>query len=236
MAAADSSFARAVIAIDGTAGAGKSSTSRGVASALGLRYLDTGAMYRAVTCAVLAAGVPLGDAAAVARVAAEMRLEIGTDPASARVEVDGLDVTAAIRSAPVTASVSQVSAVPAVRALLQERQRAAIGPGGIVVEGRDIGTVVAPDADLKIFLVADPGARAARRAAQLGAHHEASEQVAVVQADLTRRDAADSGRVVSPLTQAVDAVVVDTTDRTLVEVVDGIVELARERMAVSHVR
>ncbi len=198
-----------VIAIDGTAGSGKSSASRGVATRLGLRYLDTGAMYRAVTWQVLIDGVD------------------STDPVAPTIELGGVDVSREVRSAETTAAVSAVSAVPRVRELLVEQQRALIGAGGIVVEGRDIGTVVAPDADLKIYLSAEPSARAARRAAELSTDQD--RDVSAVEADLLRRDTFDSSRVTAPLTAAADAVLVDTTRLTLGEVIDAIVRLARER-------
>jgi cytidylate kinase len=210
-----------VVAVDGPSGSGKSSTARGVATRLGLRYLDTGAMYRALTWALLERGVDLDDADSVAKAAPDVRIDSGTDPQSPTILADGIDVSAPIREQPVTAAVSSVSAVPEVRALMVQRQREAIGDGGIVVEGRDIGSVVAPDAALKIYLVADPGARAARRAAEQGL----SSAVAATQADLARRDAIDSSRKASPLTQADDAVVVDSTSLTLDEVIDAIVAM-----------
>ena len=149
-----------VIAIDGPSGSGKSSTSRGVAARLGLRYLDTGAMYRAMTWWLLRHGVDVHDAAAVAARVDEPEILSGTDPLGPTILVDGVDVGLAIRSDEVNAAVSPVSAVPEVRARLVELQREAIGDGGIVVEGRDIGSVVAPDADVKVYLTADAAARA----------------------------------------------------------------------------
>jgi cytidylate kinase len=232
---------RAVVAVDGHSGSGKSSVSRGVARALGLRYLDTGAMYRAVTWAVLRAGTDLADPAAIARTAAVADLAWSTDPDESRVEVDGTDVSAAVREPDVTRAVSAVAAVPAVRARLVELQRRAVADAaalgrGIVVEGRDIGTVVLPDADLKVWLVADPQVRAERRAAEDVAagritEGEARAAVEAVAADLARRDAADSGRSASPTTRADDAVVVDATHLTLDEVVAAVAALVRERVA-----
>ena len=195
MASADPSLAHVVIAMDGTAGAGKSTASRGVARRLGLRYLDTGAMYRALTWEVLRSGTPLGDADAVAERAERVTVSSGTDPDSPSITLDGVDVSREIRTDEVTATVSQVSAVPRVRRLLVDVQRREIGAGGIVVEGRDIGTVVAPDADLKVFLTADPSARARRRAAELSDKH--NRDLGFVQADLARRDSADASRPVS---------------------------------------
>ena len=212
-----------VVAMDGTSGSGKSSTSRGVAAALGLRYLDTGAMYRAMTWWMLENGVDTEDPAAVAARVDEPVLVSGTDPANPTMTVGGTDVAEAIRSQRVTSAVSAVSAVPEVRARLLVEQRDAIGDGDIVVEGRDIGTTVAPGADVKVYLTADPSARATRRAAeQLGA------DVAATQQDLIRRDTIDSGRAASPLTMAADARHIDTTPYTLDEVVAQVVALVRE--------
>lgn len=217
---------RMVIAIDGTAGSGKSSTSRGVATRLGLRYLDSGAMYRAMTWQMLLDGVDIGASEAVAARAETVRIDSGTDPSDPTISLSGTDVSRQIRSAETTAAVSAVSAVPRVRELLVHRQRAIIGDGGIVVEGRDIGTVVAPDAPLKIYLIADPSARAARRSAELSA--DRAQDVSLVQADLIRRDSVDSTRATSPLSAADDAVVVDSTDLSLDEVVATIVDLAHD--------
>ncbi len=227
--------ATAVIAVDGPSGSGKSSVSRGVARELGLRYLDTGAMYRAMTWAVLRDGVTTGDPAAVARAAGGVELEWSTDPDESWIRVDGMDVSRAIREQSVTSVVSAVAAVPAVRALLVSLQREAVNTAleageGIVVEGRDIGAVVLPDADLKVWLVADPAVRAARRAAEdaaAGRAHVTAPEV--IAADLARRDRADASRAASPTTQADDAVVVDATDLGLADVIDVVVGLVRER-------
>jgi cytidylate kinase len=232
MAAADSTLAHVVIAMDGTAGAGKSTTSRGVALRLGLRYLDTGAMYRALTWEMVRSGTPVTDPEAVAARANTVSLRSGTDPERPTIALDGVDVSAEIRTDAVTAAVSAVSAVPQVRALMVERQRAEIGAGGYDVEGRDIGTVVAPDADLKIFLTADPAARARRRAAELTPLD--NRDLDFVKADLARRDTADSSRAVSPMAVANDAITVDSTYLSLDEVIDTIVALARERVTVGH--
>ena len=156
------------MAIDGPSGSGKSSTSRGVADRLGLRYLDTGAMYRAITWWMLRQDVDVHDPAAVAARVEEPEILSGTDPLGPTILVDGVDVGLAIRSDEVNAAVSPVAAVPEVRRRLLELQREIIGAGGIVVEGRDIGSVVAPDADVKVFLTADAAARAHRRAARGG--------------------------------------------------------------------
>ncbi|HSE10676.1 MAG TPA: (d)CMP kinase [Nocardioidaceae bacterium] len=217
-----------VVAMDGPSGSGKSSTSRGVAIRLGLRYLDTGAMYRAMTWWMLRHGVDVDDPAAVAARAGEPLLVAGTDPAAPTITVDGTDVAGPIRSTEVTAAVSAVSAVPAVRARLVAEQRRIIGEGGIVVEGRDIGTAVAPDAAVKVYLTADPGARAARRTAELAA----GTDVSATQEALLRRDRLDSGRKASPLAMADDAHHIDTTPFTLEEVVEQVVALV-ERSAPS---
>jgi cytidylate kinase len=209
-----------VVAIDGPSGSGKSSTSREVASRLGLRYLDTGAMYRAMTWWYLEQGVDVDDAEAVAARADAPVLVSGTDPQAPTITVDGTDVAEPIRGSAVTAAVSAVSSVPAVRSRLLREQRDIIGTGSIVVEGRDIGTVVAPEAAVKIYLTADPDARAIRRAAE-----RSGSDVDATRTDLARRDAIDSGRVTAPLTMADDAAHIDTTPYTLEEVVDQIVEL-----------
>ena len=208
-----------VVAIDGPSGSGKSSTSRGVAARLGLRYLDTGAMFRAVTWWMLSHDVDLTDPDAIAARAGEPLIESGTDPLDPTILVDGEDASLAIRSDEVNAAVSPVSAVPAVRARLLDLQRAIIGDGGIVVEGRDIGSVVAPDAAVKLYLSADPEARAVRRAAEAGG------DVAATQESLLARDRIDSGRVTAPLTMADGAVHIDTTPYTLDEVISQVVAL-----------
>ncbi|RJL24754.1 (d)CMP kinase [Bailinhaonella thermotolerans] len=216
-----------VVAMDGPSGSGKSSVSRGVARALGLRYLDTGAMYRAVTWWMLDRGVDVEDASLVAARAHEPVLTMGTDPDKPGVSVGDTDVAGPIRSAEVTKAVSAVSAVPAVRTRLVEMQREIIGDGGIVVEGRDIGTVVAPDAPVKIYLTASEQARAERRTAE-----QAGTDVAATQADLARRDRLDSSRAISPLTRADGAVEIDTTEYTLDEVIAEVLRLINERTAV----
>lgn len=193
---------------------------------MGLRYLDTGAMFRAVTWWMLEHGVDVHDPAAVAAHAGEARLQSGTDPAAPTISVDGVDVAAAIREDAVTGAVSPVSAVPEVRSWLLQTQRDIVGNGGIVVEGRDIGSVVCPDAELKIFLTADPAARAARRAVEQG-----GGDVAATQESLLKRDAIDSTRATAPLTMPDGAVHIDTTDFTLEEVVGQIVGLADAVMA-----
>ena len=214
-----------VVAMDGPSGSGKSSTSRGVATKLGLRYLDTGAMFRAMTWWMLRHGVDTEDAAAVASHVDAPVLESGTDPNAPTISVDGVDVAGPIRTAEVTAAVSAVSAVPAVRARLLAEQRAIIGAGGIVVEGRDIGTVVAPEAPVKVFLTASVDARAVRRTAERTVGTDAAQ----TEQDLLRRDRLDSGRALAPLTMADDAERIDTTSHTLAEVIEIVVALAQQR-------
>ena len=211
-----------VIAVDGPAGSGKSSVCRGVASALGLRYLDTGAMYRAMTWWMLRHDVDVHDPEAVAARSAEPRIESGTDPLQPTITVDGADVAEAIRGEDVNAAVSPVSAVPQVRSRMQAMQRAviedALAGGGIVVEGRDIGSVVWPEAAVKVYLSADAAARALRRAAE-----EGGSDVDATRESLLARDRIDTTRTSSPLVLADGAVHVDTTDLTLDEVIETIV-------------
>jgi cytidylate kinase len=207
-----------VIAIDGPAGAGKSTIAKALARSLGIEYLDTGAMYRGVTFEVLRRGLEATDVDAVARVAREVVLEQGMDS----LRVNGEDATAAIRTPAVDAAVSHVAANSAVREELRERQRKWIaGHGGGVVEGRDIGSVVFPDATLKVYLVASPLVRAQRRVAQHGGNVEEIARA------ITERDQRDSSRDDSPLQQMPDAVVVDTSDRTIDDVVQHISSLVR---------
>jgi CMP/dCMP kinase len=214
-----------VVAVDGPSGSGKSSASRGVARALGLRYLDTGATYRAMTWWFMSTGAGTDDAAAIAARVAEPRIEVSTDPDDPWTHVNGTDVSAEIRTREVSAEVSGVARVPAVREHLIAMQRAIIAAAnpGIVAEGRDIGTVVAPAAGLKVFLTADSGARARRRAAEQGA------AVDVTEADQARRDRLDAAQSA----KAADAVLIDATDLTLDEVIGTITRLARERTALA---
>ena len=214
-----------VVAVDGTSGSGKSSTCRGVATRLGLGYLDTGAQFRAMTWWLLERGVDVHDAAAVAARCGEPWIESGTDPDAPTITVDGRDVSSAVRSAEVTAAVSPVSTVPAVRARLLELQRDTIRRslerGGIVVEGRDIGSVVWPQAEVKVYLTADAAARAHRRTAE----HAHLGDTTATRAQLLERDRIDSGRSTAPLTVAEGAVRLDTTDLTLEEAVEHVVAL-----------
>jgi CMP/dCMP kinase len=211
---------RYVVAVDGPSGSGKSTVSRRLAVALGARYLDTGAMYRAVTWAVLRAGVDPYDQEAVAKVAADVALTIAVDPDRPAVTVDGTPVDREIRGPEVTATVSAVAAVPAVRRLLVAQQRELIATAGwVVVEGRDIGSVVAPDADLKVYLTATSAARAERRST------EQDSDLETTAADLARRDQLDSSRAADPLVQASDAIELDTTGLGIDEVVARLVAL-----------
>jgi len=223
-----------VVAVDGPAGTGKSSVSRGLARALHARYLDTGAMYRIVTLAVLRAGIDPADQAAVEATAATVKLSVGFDPEEGRSYLDGEDVSSEIRGDEVTRAVSAVSSVAAVRTRLVALQRTlAQGPGSVVVEGRDIGTVVLPDADVKLFLTASPETRAQRRNDQNVAGGLPDDYEGVL-ADVRRRDHLDSTRAVSPLRAAADAVVVDTSAMTESEVIDHLLGLVRLRSEASR--
>lgn len=217
-----------IVAMDGPSGTGKSSVSRRLATELGASYLDTGAMYRAATVWVLKNDVDPGDTDAVARITESLEMSIGTDPSAERVEVSGEDVTDPIRGGAVTAAVSAVSAVPAVRDRLVALQREiAEAAGRIVVEGRDIGTVVLTDAHIKIYLTASAETRATRRNAQNLAEGRGDDYAAVL-ADVQRRDHADSTRVMSPLRPADDAAVVDTSDLDKDAVIDELLRLVAE--------
>jgi cytidylate kinase len=222
---------RGQVTLDGPSGTGKSTVARGVAARLGAAYLDTGAMYRAATVAVLDAGVDPEDADAVAAVVAAARIEVGTAAGTEVVRVDGVDVADRIRGPEVTRAVSPVSAVPAVRRQLVDQQRSLVEAAeAVVVEGRDIGTVVLPGATLKVYLTADPEVRAQRRAGQLGLTEPA--EISALAEDLRRRDEYDSSREDSPLRPAKDAVIVDSTDLDRAAVIDRVVALAASAVAV----
>jgi len=208
-----------VIAIDGPAGAGKSTVARALAAALGFTYLDSGAMYRCVALAALREGANLDDGAAITAIATALSIELDGE----RVLLGGEDVSAAIREPRVSEASSRVSVHPGVREALVERQRELIGAGRYVAEGRDIGTVVSPDSPLKVFLTASPEERARRRAAQTG------EDPAAVLAAQEERDRRDEGREHSALRAAADAVELDTTGLSQDEVVTRIADLARQR-------
>jgi cytidylate kinase len=218
-----------VVAIDGPAGTGKSTVSRGLARELGARYLDTGSMYRIVTLALVRAGVDLNDPGAIAA-AADVPLSIGYDPDVEQAFLGDEDVSAQIRGDEVTRAVSAVSAVSEVRTRLVAIQRElATGSGSVVVEGRDIGTVVLPDAPVKIFLTASAETRARRRNEQNIAAGLPDDYETVL-ADVRRRDHLDSSRAVSPLRAAEDAVIVDTSDMNQTEVVAALRDLVDKRM------
>jgi CMP/dCMP kinase len=208
-----------VIAIDGPAGAGKSTVARAVADALGLTYLDSGAMYRCVALAALRADVDMDDPSAVGNLAREIRIEFDGD----RVLLDGDEVKAEIRAPEATAAASRVSVHPEVREAMVSHQRTLIASGDYVAEGRDIGTVVSPDSPLKVFLTASPQERARRRAAEGG------EDVGAVLAAQSARDARDSEREHGALRPADDSVEIDTTGMDVAQVTARVVELARER-------
>lgn len=208
--------AAVIVAIDGPAGAGKSTVGRAVAARLGLDYLDTGAMYRAITFAALRRGIDPSDHDDVVVLASEVDMTLD----GLSVTVDGVDATVEIRGREVTAAVSAVAANPGVRAELVRRQRSWVAAhGGGVVEGRDIGSVVFPDATLKLFVTASPRVRAERRVAEIGG------DVAEVEASIIERDRKDSTRADSPLTETSDAVLVDTTELSIDEVVQRVIEL-----------
>ena len=222
-----------IIAIDGPAGSGKSSVAKLLARRLGFQYLDTGAMYRAVAYRALLEGIPLSDELRVAAIAEHDVIEFGHvagEPVPSRVSIAGEDVTAAIRTPEVDDAVSPVARLSLVRAAMVAQQRHLARSNDIVVEGRDLGTVVFPAAELKVYVTADAPERARRRTAQQAAAGMSVDQAGVQKA-MGRRDEIDSTRADSPLSAAADAVVLDTTDLTLDEVVDRITALAHERGA-----
>lgn len=214
-----------VIAIDGPAGAGKSTVASGVARALGWRYLDTGALYRSIAYAALARRVGLDDGPALGALARDLDLELR----DGRVLVDGRDVSAAIRDNEITEAVSAVAAHPEVRAALLELQRREAAAGEVVIEGRDIGSKVVPEAGVKVFLTASLEERSRRRAADLGLSPGEAAEVDL-EGSIRERDEADAGREASPFRRAPDAVTVDSTDRPIDQVVADIVRLVGERL------
>ncbi len=221
-----------IVAVDGPSGSGKSSVSRGVATEFDYRYLDTGAMYRAVTWRILDLGVDPTDSAAVGKAVATIAVVSGTDPSSPQISADGTDVAVAIRGEEVIEAVSLVSAVPEVRSAmvaLQRRQaeESKSAGTGMVIEGRDIGTVVLPDADVKVFLTADAAVRAQRRALQDEESEHGSTGTAATEESLRRRDAIDSQRKASPLKPADDAEQVDATDLDLEQTIEAVARLVR---------
>lgn len=213
---------RLVIAIDGPSGSGKSTTSKGVAKALGLAYLDTGAMYRAIACAYLDAGVAPSDTAGVIAATLGANVEISTDPDVERVVVNGVEVTQRIREPEISAKVSAVSTIPECRENLVARQRAIIAaaPLGIIAEGRDITTVVAPDADVRLLLTADPEIRMARRKADLGGGIDAAQL-----ADQVLRRDRDDSKLVNFTTAADGVTQLDCTELSLAETIEAVLSL-----------
>lgn len=213
-----------IIAIDGPSGSGKSTVSRSIAKELGWSYLDTGSMYRAMTWFIQDQQVDVSNPEAIAEAARSALINPSTDPVLPGIWVGDTDVSEPIRGDKVTGDVSAVSAVPSVRELLVELQRsiANSAQSGIVVEGRDIGSVVLPEANLKLYITADPAARAARRAAEIGGDVKQTEE------SLVKRDHADSTRATSPLEMAADAILIDTTHMQLAEVIDHVLALAKE--------
>jgi len=218
---------RAVVAVDGPAGAGKSTASRALAQRLGFGYVDTGAMYRAVGVLAAEAAIDLADDGALLALVDGLRFAL--EDGGTRLVVNGRDVSDAIRRRDAGELASRVSTRPVVRERLVALQRALGARGGVVMEGRDIGTVVFPDAPLKLYLVADPAERARRRAVDLRARGETVDETALA-AEIAARDARDSGRATAPLRPADDAVVLDTTRMSLEAVVARMEALARERL------
>lgn len=215
-----------IIALDGPSGSGKSTVARAVARHLGWRYVDTGATYRAATLACLRAGADVSDAAAVTTSVSRARIELSTDPAAPTVHLDGEDVSAEIRGPQVTGAVSAVSAVPAVRTLLATQQRELAGDRGAVLEGRDIGTAVFPEAAVKVYLDASPQVRAERRASDVASGLAGTAPLDDVAADLARRDGLDSSRATNPLAAAADAVHLDSSALDADAVTNAVLELA----------
>ncbi len=225
-----------VVAVDGPSGSGKSSVAKGVAREFGYRYLDTGAMYRAATWWALHQQIDLADGDAVTRAVAAATLVSGTDPDEPTITIGGIDVSGPIRGPEVTEAVSVVSAVPGVRAHMRNLQRtcaadALAAKSGIVVEGRDIGSEVLPDAAVKVYLTADAAVRAARRAAQDADSAHGSDGVAATEAALRRRDDLDRTREHSPLRQHEGATVIDATDLDLTQTIAAVSDLVREAVS-----
>ena len=215
-----------IVAIDGPSGAGKSTVGRALAKRLGYTFIDTGAMYRAVAWRALALGVPLDDAVTLAEIAEHARIELaGSRP---RVFVEGSEITADIRTREVAQAASRVSAHPGVRRALVARQREMGGDGGVVMDGRDIGSVVFPDAEVKIYLDASPRQRADRRQRELAAS-DAPADIDAIEREISARDQADSTRADSPLIRVPDALYVDTTALSQAQVVERLLAMVAER-------
>ncbi|MFB3815755.1 MAG: (d)CMP kinase [Terriglobales bacterium] len=218
-----------IIAIDGPAGAGKSTIAQRLAQALGYTNLETGAMYRALALKALERGVPLDDEAALLHLAQGSRIELEPTPEGNRVLLDGSDVSQAIRRAEVTDAASRVSVHPAVRTWMVERQREMGAGGGVVMEGRDIGTKVFPNAEIKVFLEASPEVRAIRRVLQETGGTADKARIEVIAENIRQRDQRDRTRAASPLVAAPDAITIDSTPLTIDEVVERILELVRTK-------
>jgi len=214
------------IALDGPAGAGKSTVARLVAKELGYIYVDTGAMYRAVTWKVLQSGVPLDDEEGIASIASSTDIMLKPGETGQTVLVDGLDVTDRIRTSEINMNVSRIAAIPEVREVLVRIQKRMAAEKGVVMDGRDIGTSVLPDAEVKIFLTASARKRAERRYLEI---QDSSMTLEELERDICRRDKMDRERDTSPLMQAVDAVCVDSTELTLPEVVQAVLDLCRTK-------
>ena len=212
-----------IVAIDGPAGAGKSTIAKAVANRLGFTYIDTGAMYRAIALRSLRLGVPFDQAEELTRIACDAKIEL--EPQAGRVLLDGEDVSAQIRTPEISTAASQVSAVPGVRRALVHLQREIADRQSVVMEGRDIGSVVFPHADVKIFLDADPHIRASRRRLQLGGAPDSHK----MQAEIAERDARDRGRADSPLVRTPDAVYIDSTYLTPEQVLEAILDAVASR-------
>lgn len=226
---------RPIVAIDGPAGAGKSTVARLVAQALGLLYLDTGAMYRAITWLVMqSSAIALTDEPAIAELVSQTAVVVSGDPLAVQVSVNGEDVTQAIRSLEVTANVSTIAAQPAVRKELVKQQRRYGQRGGVVIEGRDIGTYVFPDAEVKIFLTASAQERARRRQQDLINQGKGEVSLDMLEQSILERDFKDSNRALAPLKKAIDAIELDTDPLTIPQVVDRIVQLYQERIDIAR--
>jgi len=217
-----------IIAIDGPAGSGKSTIAARLARQLGYINLESGAMYRALALKAMEQNVPLDDAEALRQLAQNTTMQLAPHGDGNRVLLDGRDISQRIREADVTAAASRVSVHPPVRQLMVARQRELGANGGVVMEGRDIGTAVFPDADVKIFLDADPAVRAERRVLQNG--ESSADDRQRVQAEIAARDQRDRTRVASPLVPAADAVILDTTHKDIDEVVADVEEIVRQRL------
>lgn len=215
------------VALDGPAGAGKSTVARMVAKELGYVYVDTGAMYRAITWKTLQQGIPMEDQAGIAGMAASTRIELLPGQSGQTVLVDGQDVTERIRSKEINLHVSHIAAIPEVRERLVAMQKTMASSKGVVMDGRDIGTSVLPDAEVKVFLTASARKRAERRYLEMDA---AETTLPELEREIERRDQLDRGRAISPLRQAEDAVLLDSTEMSLDEVVNAVLELCRTKM------